>query len=579
MKKFISRGSPKRTFSPSKESSRVSGKTESSEIAYSDQQSALQKYKTQCSSPDGSVFPGGDPVCPAGTIGFRVEGSDLSIGCTFVPANIIVAIGVAGFQVAICTLDMKSFVWFSTLSGIVSVTVKGGNGGCDGNPDNQNTCFYNNDEILDDVPFSAPPDSNCVIPDIDFIDFCVDRDLVILSGLEVSKTANTRFDRTHEWNIVKSSGGVTDITLAAGQSISQPYTVTLSETSVDSNWQIYGEVSLFNNNSNFFPGDSLDITINSVTDLVPSGAIVTGPSLPYLLVAGASVTFDYVANVPNPVNSPSGTNIATVNATYTDTTRNFNAEAGWNFADATINIIDSCVSVQDDRAGALGQVCFDSPNKQFNYSVFIGPYNVCGDYQFTNRASFTSLVGGRGLSQGTTFKSKFGKIVSQDGPNYSSVTINIHVPCEQDCTQTSCYWKDNAICPFDATWNQLPGGPETIFFYSRRSYYRVLQKGLRTPVSGKKSNFCNCKNKSSCCVNDPYYILAIQYIAAELNQLAGTSIPPHVLDAYNQATELFDDCENTPRYVCKRKRLRRKFRELACILEQYNLGEVGPGSC
>lgn len=78
-----------------------------------------------------------------------------------------------------------------------------------------------------------------------------------------------------------------------------------------------------------------------------------------------------------------------------------------------------------------------------------------------------------------------------------------------------------------------------------------------------------------------YYILAHQYIAAELNMLNGASIPDDVKDAWDDATELFNNY--TPEEVADLKESdpdkRAEFIELVEILDDYNNGEIGPIHC
>jgi hypothetical protein len=105
----------------------------------------------------------------------------------------------------------------------------------------------------------------------------------------------------------------------------------------------------------------------------------------------------------------------------------------------------------------------------------------------------------------------------------------------------------------------LANGAETPFFLSGQTYYEVINASVR---------------------NNAYYILAQQYIAAELNQLRGADVPPEVLDAFDQAKDLFstyspDDLAG----LNKSDPVWAQFVDLAYILDQYNKGEIGPGHC
>ncbi|MBC5775473.1 hypothetical protein H8S95_15455 [Pontibacter sp. KCTC 32443] len=129
------------------------------------------------------------------------------------------------------------------------------------------------------------------------------------------------------------------------------------------------------------------------------------------------------------------------------------------------------------------------------------------------------------------------------------------VPAEQEqeetgCTRTQGYWKNHADPgkkQYDATWDDYLN---KTFFNSGKDYLAVLNTN---PKGG-----------------DAYYILAHQYIAAELNVAAGASIPQDVLEAWNAATAYFKG-ETNP--------ARSELLEWAELLDDYNNGVVGPGHC
>jgi hypothetical protein len=108
----------------------------------------------------------------------------------------------------------------------------------------------------------------------------------------------------------------------------------------------------------------------------------------------------------------------------------------------------------------------------------------------------------------------------------------------------------------------LADGADTPFFDSGQTYYEVMW----TPPQG----------------GNAYYILAHQYIAAELNMLAGTAVPAEVQAAFDAATLLFQTY--TPDEVGELKGkagkdLRDQFIGLAGTLGSYNEGDIGPGHC
>jgi hypothetical protein len=184
-----------------------------------------------------------------------------------------------------------------------------------------------------------------------------------------------------------------------------------------------------------------------------------------------------------------------------------------------------------------------------DYTLLIGPFEVCGIYQFVNTASFaTSDQDGEGDDTGT-----------------ATYTVTIDVPCPTGCTLTQGYWKthsEHGPAPYDDTWAMLENGADTPFFESGQTYYEVLW----TPPQG----------------GNAYYILAHQYIAAELNMLAGTAVPAEVQTAFDAATLLFETY--TPDEVGELKGkagkdLRDQFIGLAGTLGSYNEGDIGPGHC
>ncbi|MEJ2325191.1 MAG: hypothetical protein P8Y77_10530, partial [Nitrospirota bacterium] len=135
---------------------------------------------------------------------------------------------------------------------------------------------------------------------------------------------------------------------------------------------------------------------------------------------------------------------------------------------------------------------------------------------------------------------------------------------ESQCTLTPGYWKTHSIygpaIPSDDTWAQLSNGADTPFFLSGQTYYEVQWTDPR---------------------GNAYYILAHQYIAAELNFLNG-SYPSAIQVAFDEATALFNTY--TPEEIAAAKgkdghTLREEYTSLASILDDYNSGWTGPGSC
>ena len=118
--------------------------------------------------------------------------------------------------------------------------------------------------------------------------------------------------------------------------------------------------------------------------------------------------------------------------------------------------------------------------------------------------------------------------VLSEGPGGAPASLGwigaaLSVTKEEDgegCSLTQGYWKTHSAygpAPYDATWAQI--GEDADFYLSGQSYYDVLW------TQPKKGN--------------AYYILAHQFIAAELNVLNGTSVPSQVAAALADAEALF----------------------------------------
>ena len=133
-------------------------------------------------------------------------------------------------------------------------------------------------------------------------------------------------------------------------------------------------------------------------------------------------------------------------------------------------------------------------------------------------------------------------------------------PVQMGCTRSFGYWKTHSVygpAPYDSVWAML--GEDSTFFLSEKSNYMVM---WTAPKHG-----------------NTYYLLAHQYITAELNFLHGAD-PSDLQEAFNDATALFetytpDEIEvlhgNDP--------LRQQFISLKNIFDEYNGGMIGPGSC
>jgi hypothetical protein len=356
-------------------------------------------------------------------------------------------------------------------------------------------------------------------------------------ALGVTKTAGPHFTRTYHWKITKEVTP-TNVILATGEQIQVDYKVVVNTTGyTDSAWSANGDISVNN------PAP-IAATINSVTDLVSpnfAGSVTCGVSFPYQLAGGGTLNCTYTANLPDAVGR---TNTATVTMqNYARPsgveigTTDFSGAADVKFGDPD-TIRDDDVTVYDDGE-ELGTVSISEVPKTFTYGRYVGPYEACGTYQVVNTAKFVANTTG--------------------ATGQASATVSVTVPCG-GCTLTQGYWKTHSKygpAPYDDTWTLVgPAGEDELFFSSSQSYYEVLW----TAPAG-----------------NPYYILAHQYIAAELNILNGASTTQEVLNALSGAEKVFD---STPDEVASFKGpAKNAVIKLANILDQYNNGFIGPGHC
>ncbi|NPV67354.1 MAG: hypothetical protein HPY64_09450 [Anaerolineae bacterium] len=362
----------------------------------------------------------------------------------------------------------------------------------------------------------------------------------------VSKTAVTLFTRTYNWTIDKV-GDQTSLTLSTGQTFVVNYGVTVAATYTDSDWRVGGVISVTN------PHPTAALTVN-VTDVVSPDIVAwvdcdfvtEGYQSSLTVPAGETGACNYGASLPD---ASSRTNTATAtlqNYSYDyqlkatpDGTTNFTGTADVIFLTTPTTEIDECITVTDDKAGSLGVVCYPDLPKTFTYSLDVGPYDVCGEYQFVNVASFVT------------------NDTSATGSD--SWTVAVSVPCG-GCTLTPGYWKTHSIYgparwPDDAWYLLSAFGPDTPFFSSGKTWYQVLW----TPPSG----------------GNAYYILAHAYIAAKLNVLNGAD-PSAISGTLAHAESLLSRFTPSDRLS---RQTRSDFISTAGVLDRYNNGLIGPGHC
>ncbi len=358
--------------------------------------------------------------------------------------------------------------------------------------------------------------------------------------LEVSKDAHTSFTRTYAWTIDKWADQ-SMLTLAIGEQFLVNYSVEVDATYTDSDWAVEGMIQVKN------PAP-VPATLNGVSDVVSpdiAASVDCGVSFPYVLGAGTTLQCIYNADLPD-ASGRTNQAVATLqnyDYLYDDSktpsgTTSFSGSIPFDFSNASITYVDTCIDVSDSYAGSLGSVCASEAPKTMTYQRWIGPYAACGDYPVENTASF----------------------VTQDthASGSDNWTVTVHVPCG-GCTLTPGYWKTHSQrgpAPYDVNWKTLgPLEENTPFFLSGATYYQVLW----TPPRG-----------------NVYYILSYQYIAAKLNILNGAASTPEVDAALSWAQSFFNTYTPSSKFS---KTLKTQVTSYAELLDSYNNGYIGPGHC
>jgi hypothetical protein len=334
----------------------------------------------------------------------------------------------------------------------------------------------------------------------------------IVSPLTISKTANTSLTRTWTWGITKTATTPDPVVLASGEQYSANYTVSANATPADSDWAVGGNISITN------PVGNPAITV-TVTDAMATDGAATVVCPTNSIAAGATVVCTYSKSLGAANNQ---VNTATVVAS--EPLLNGTATANVDFTAATVTKHDDCAVVSDtNAAGPQGvtKCSTDTLPAVWNYSVSFGKDAgaqvslACGDSSYPNTASFVTNTS---ATTGSATK-----------------TINFHIDCPLGCTLTQGYWKTHndsfkGGAPTDTTWNLVVSQKEQTLFYTfGASWFKTFW----TPPTG----------------GNAYYQLAHQYMAAKLNQLKGTTVPPAVQTALNSANTLFNNPAYTPAYV------------------------------
>ncbi|MCK5456134.1 MAG: DNRLRE domain-containing protein [Melioribacteraceae bacterium] len=132
------------------------------------------------------------------------------------------------------------------------------------------------------------------------------------------------------------------------------------------------------------------------------------------------------------------------------------------------------------------------------------------------------------------------------------------LPEEKNCVRTKSYWKTHAKGKKkDPIWDLLPNGTKTKFFKSKKSYHNIISR------------------KSW---GNPYYVLASEYAATELNILSGAS-SDNIKETFEAAAEMLKSDPKKLKKMWKDRKFMEKLMGFTSELRAYNMGEGGVDHC
>ena len=382
--------------------------------------------------------------------------------------------------------------------------------------------------------------------------------------LMVEKTAATSMSGSYAWEIDKTADE-TEILISPGQSYAIDYAVEVDAVFTAGDYAVGGTITISNPSPDSAAtlADVSDvITLQDAEDIIVSVDCGEATTVP----ADGSIECTYTAELPDGEERLNTATATLQNVSYNKEgvatnsgTTDFSGNASVSFDDASMSTTDACISVDDDLYDGI---VTDDPDtgeqelmycadqglpKIFTYSVTIGPFDEaeCGPKDaVVNTATFTTDDTGATGSD--------------------SYEIPLEVACPpptgDGCTLTQGYWKTHnesfwGGAPEDDTWLMIePEADSTIFFSSGQIYFDVMWTAPK---------------------GDVYYILAHQYIAAELNLLNGATMNEDVMAAFAEAGDLL--ASTSPGEVTKQER--KNWVKLAETLTDFNEGLTGTPHC
>lgn len=282
--------------------------------------------------------------------------------------------------------------------------------------------------------------------------------LVNCYALSVSKDAATTYTRTltYDWTVNKIAGPI-DQTVGIGESAFVTYDVTVDAAVLSdelSGFSVSGSIVV----SNPAP---MDASLTSVSDIVSPdiAATVDCPSL--TVPAGGDLVCTYSAALPD---ASDRTNTATATLQNYDYASDGSATAsGTTDSSGTANVafgdpsmtetIDECADVSDTLAGFLGSLCIGDAPFTFEYTLDLGLRSECGDYVIDNTATVMAT------DTGVT--------------DFSSASVNVHVPCVVAEGCTPGFWKNNLSKHGASQW---PIDPNSVSPFGGMTFAQAIQQ-------------------------------------------------------------------------------------------------------
>jgi len=357
--------------------------------------------------------------------------------------------------------------------------------------------------------------------------------------LEVSKSAETSYDRYYDW-IIEKIGSITELTLNKWDSYTVDYDVTLTQSWYnDRNWYVAGEVIIVNNNP------SRDAELKEILDelSIDWALDVDCPSL--VIPAWEQLVCTYEKYISWPTEQINTSTVIQQNYEFDVTwgIDTLTTEYSW-IADvrfwAPTNEYDTEVKVNDTLGWYLWIANISESPKTFEYpyEVMYDWEEVCWEHELDNIADYIT---------NDTVKTW-----------YDNWLIYITIEC--GCTYTQGYWKTHAIVgskKYDKTWDLIePNWPNTQFSSkftdTRIKIFNTAPKGWNVWIQ-----------------------LAHQRMAAYLNSLNDASTVV-LWNSLEKAWEWLMD--NNPEDEINWKDLTQA-KEWASLFADYNEWKIGPWHC